>query len=60
MSDDPKATGSSGVPAPGPAARRPVGSPARPLRRDDVRETAEVRGPVIRAGVGALPAVWED
>jgi len=60
MSDGPKATGPSGAPATGSPARPPVGSPARPLRPDDVRETAEVRGPVIRSGVGALPAVWED
>lgn len=60
MSDDSKATDTSGVPAPGSPGRPPVGSPARPLRRADVRETTEVRGPVIRSGVGALPAVWED
>jgi hypothetical protein len=60
MSDDPKATSPSGAPATGPVARRPVGSPARPLRPADVRETAALRGLVIRSGVGALPAVWED
>jgi hypothetical protein len=43
-----------------PIVRPPVGSPARPLRPDEVRETKELRGPVIRSGVGALPAVWED
>ncbi|MGB6895483.1 MAG: hypothetical protein WBF37_06040 [Dehalococcoidia bacterium] len=30
------------------------------LRPDDVRENPALRGRVIRAGVGALPAVWED
>jgi hypothetical protein len=30
------------------------------LYRADVRETPEPRGKDIRAGVGAVPAVWED
>jgi len=41
-------------------ARPPTGGPKPPLRRDDVLETPEPRGKDIRAGVGAVPAVWED
>jgi len=36
------------------------GTPVPALRPDDVRENPDLRGRVIRAGVGALPAVWED
>ena len=43
-----------------PSARQPAGEPKAPLGREDVRETPEPRGKDIRAGVGAVPAVWED
>lgn len=59
MAENPKSTAPSAGPASG-RARPPQGSPARPLRPADVRETAALRGLVIRSGVGALPAVWED
>jgi hypothetical protein len=42
------------------SARQPAGGSKPPLRADDVRETPEPRGKDIRAGVGAVPAVWED
>ena len=38
----------------------PRGAPAPPLRPDDVRENVELRGRVVRGGVGAVPAVWEE
>jgi hypothetical protein len=60
MADSPTSKEPSREAAMGSRARPPRGSPARPLRPDDVREAAELRGPVIRSGVGALPAVWED
>jgi hypothetical protein len=48
-------------PRPTPSsAQPPAGEPKAPLRRDDVRETPEPRGKDIRAGVGAVPAIWED
>jgi hypothetical protein len=38
----------------------PRGRGVPPLRPDDVTEAHRLPGRVIRAGVGALPAVWED
>jgi hypothetical protein len=42
------------------SAQPPAGGPGAQLGREDVRETPEPRGKDIRAGVGAVPAVWED
>jgi len=41
-------------------ARLPSDNAAPPLRDDDVFKNEGLRGLVVRAGVGALPAVWED
>jgi hypothetical protein len=38
----------------------PRGRPVPPLRLDDVTEARRMPGRAIRAGVGALAAVWED
>ncbi len=46
---------------PVPAGAKPLpDNVAPPLRDDDVTKNEELRGLVVRAGVGALPAVWED
>jgi hypothetical protein len=46
---------------PVPAGARPLpDNAAPPLRDDDVFKNEGLRGLVVRAGVGALPAVWED
>jgi hypothetical protein len=41
-------------------AKPPSDNAAPPLRDDDVFKNEGLRGLVVRAGVGALPAVWED
>jgi len=41
-------------------AKLPSDNAAPPLRDDDVSKNEGLRGLVVRAGVGALPAVWED
>jgi len=44
-----------------PAGAKPLpDNAAPPLRDDDVIKNEGLRGLVVRAGVGALPAVWED
>lgn len=43
-----------------PRSRPPSDRAAPPLRDDDVVEDESLRGVVVRVGVGALPAVWED
>jgi len=44
-----------------PAGAKPLpDNAAPPLRDDDVFKNEGLRGLVVRAGVGALPAVWED
>ena len=44
-----------------PGSARPPSEPATPrLRPDDVVKNEELRGPVVRGGVGAVPSVWED
>ena len=44
-----------------PSGAKPLpDNAAPPLRDDDVSKNEELRGLVVRAGVGALPAVWED
>jgi hypothetical protein len=44
-----------------PAGARPLPDNAAPPPRDgDVFKNEGLRGLVVRAGVGALPAVWED
>ena len=42
------------------SARPPSDRAVPPLRDDDVFKNEGLRGLVVRAGVGALPAVWED
>ncbi len=47
--------------SPLPAGAKPLpDNVAPPLRDDDVFKNEGLRGLVVRAGVGALPAVWED
>jgi hypothetical protein len=42
------------------SARPPSDGAVPPLRKEDVTKNDELRGLVVRGGVGAVPAVWED
>jgi hypothetical protein len=41
-------------------ARAPSDRAVPPLRKEDVTKDDDLRGLVVRGGVGAVPAVWED
>ena len=44
-----------------PSKARPLSDGATPpLRKDDVTKNDGLRGLVVRGGLGAVPAVWED
>jgi hypothetical protein len=42
------------------SARRPSDAAVPPLVKEDVTKNDELRGLVVRGGVGAVPSVWED
>jgi hypothetical protein len=57
MADEPQPS----APAPLPArSQPPAGTKPLPLGRDIPENEALRRAWVIRGGVGAIPAVWED
>ncbi|MGD0114888.1 MAG: hypothetical protein ABSC13_02645 [Dehalococcoidia bacterium] len=41
-------------------ARPPSGGAIPSLRKQDIPKNESLRGLVVRGGVGAVPAVWED
>jgi hypothetical protein len=44
-----------------PSSTRPPSDGAvPPMGKEDVTKNEELRGLVVRGGVGAVPAVWED